>query len=48
MSDSFMHKHQSALDSQIEENETKWLFPEDTEEVEDKGFPYEDEGFDND
>jgi hypothetical protein len=45
MSDSFMHKHQSALDNQIEENEQNWLFPEDKEEVEDKGFPYEDEGF---
>ena len=29
MSDSFMHKHQSALDSQIEQNETDWLFPKD-------------------
>ena len=28
MSDSFMHNHQSALDSQIEENEINWLFPE--------------------
>jgi len=28
MSDSFMHNHQSALDSQVEENEINWLFPE--------------------
>jgi hypothetical protein len=42
MSDSFMHKHQSALDSQREEAEINWLFPEDTEEIEDKDFPYED------
>ena len=35
MSDSFMHKHQSALDSQIEQNETEWLFPE---SVEDKDY----------
>ena len=28
MIDSFMHNHQSALDSQIEENEINWLFPE--------------------
>ena len=27
MTDSFMHNHQSALDSQIEENEINWLFP---------------------
>ena len=38
MSDSFMHKHQSALDSQIEQNETEWLFPE---SVEDKDYPPE-------
>ena len=36
MSDSFMHYHQSALDSQIEQNETEWLFPE---SVEDKDYP---------
>jgi len=29
MSDSFMHKHQSSLDSQREEAEINWLFPED-------------------
>ena len=28
MTDSFMHNHQSALDSQIEEAEINWLFPE--------------------
>ena len=26
--DSFLHNHQSALDSQTEENEINWLFPE--------------------
>ena len=44
MSDSFMYKHQSALDSQREEAEINWLFPEDDEEeIEDKDFPYEDD-----
>ena len=44
MSDSFMHKHQSSLDSQREEAEINWLFPEDDEEeVEDKDYPYEDD-----
>ena len=44
MSDSFMHKHQSALDSQREEDEINWLFPEDDEEeIEDKDFPYEED-----
>ncbi len=38
-----MHKHQASLDSQREEAEINWLFPEDTEEVEDKDFPYEDD-----
>jgi len=33
-----MHKHQSALDNQIEQNETEWLFPE---SVEDKDYPSE-------
>ena len=42
MSDSFMHKHQSALDSQIEKNETEWLF---SESVEDKDYPHEEEDF---
>ena len=28
MSDSFMHKHQASLDSQREEAEINWLFPE--------------------
>ena len=28
MTDSFMHNHQASLDSQIEENEINWLFPE--------------------
>ena len=32
MSDSFMHKHQASLDSQREEAEINWLFPEDDEE----------------
>ena len=44
MSDSFMHKHQASLDSQREEAEINWLFPEDDEEeIEDKDFPYEDD-----
>ena len=29
--DSFMHNHQSTLDSQREEAEINWLFPEDEE-----------------
>ena len=43
--DSFMHYHQSALDSQREEAEINWLFPQDDEEeeIEDKDFPYEEE-----
>ena len=42
--DSFMHKHQASLDSQREEDEINWLFPEDDEEeIEDKDFPYEDD-----
>ena len=46
MSDSFLHKHQSALDSQREEAEINWLFPEDDEEeIEDKDFPYEEEDY---
>ena len=45
MSDSFMHKHQASLDSQREEAEINWLFPEDREEIEDKGFPYEEEEY---
>ena len=43
MSDSFMHKHQASLDSQREEAEINWLFPEGDEEVEDKDFPYEED-----
>ena len=44
MTDSFMHKHQASLDSQREEAEINWLFPEDDEEeIEDKDFPYEDD-----
>ena len=44
MSDSFMHKHQASLDSQREEDEINWLFPEDDEEeIEDKDYPYEDD-----
>ena len=47
MSDSFMHKHQASLDSQREEAEINWLFPEDDEEeIEDKNFPYEGENYD--
>ena len=47
MSDSFMHKHQASLDSQREEAEINWLFPEDDEEeIEDKDFPYEEEDYD--
>ncbi len=45
MSDSFMHKHQASLDSQREEAEINWLFPQDEEEVEDKEFPYEEEDY---
>ena len=46
MSDSFMHKHQASLDSQREEAEINWLFPEDNEEeIEDKDFPYEEEEY---
>ena len=45
MSDSFMYKHQASLDSQREEAEINWLFPEDTEEIEDKDFPYEEEEY---
>ena len=34
MSDSFMHKHQASLDSQREEAEINWLFPEpDNDEI---------------
>jgi len=45
MTDSFMHKHQSALDSQREEAEINWLFPQDDEEeeIEDKDFLYQEE-----
>ena len=44
MSDSFMHKHQASLDSQREEAEINWLFPEDDEEeMEDEDFLYEDD-----
>ena len=32
MSDSFMHKHQAALDSQREEAQIAWLFPENDDE----------------
>ena len=42
--DGFMHKHQAALDSQREEAEINWLFPED-EEIEEKQFPYEEEDY---
>ena len=40
-----MQNHQSALDSQIEKNETEWLFPE---SVEDKDYPHEEEDFEDD
>ena len=45
MTDSFMHNHQSALDSQREEAEINWLFPQDDEEeeIEDKDFLYQEE-----
>ena len=43
--DGFMHKHQASLDSQREEAEINWLFPEDDEEIEDKDFPYEEEDY---
>ena len=34
MSDSFMHKHQASLDSQREEDEINWLFPQpDNDEI---------------
>ena len=47
MTNSFMHKHQASLDSQREEDEINWLFPEDDdEEVEEKEFPYEEEDYD--
>ena len=47
MSDSFMHKHQAALDSQREEAAINWRFPkDDEEEIEDKDFPYEEENYD--
>ena len=46
MTDSFMHKHQAALDSQREEAAINWRFPkDDEEEVEDKDFPYEEEDY---
>ena len=46
MSDSFMHKHQAALDSQREEAAINWRFPQDDEEeIEDKDFPYEEEDY---
>ena len=41
MSDSFLHFHQSALDSQVEENEIKWLFGDPDKLVEDKDYPME-------
>ena len=45
MSDSFLHFHQSALDSQVEENEIKWLFgdPDNTEDTveDDTSYPME-------
>ena len=41
MSDSFMHYHQSALDSQVEENEINWLFGDPDKLVEDKDYPME-------
>jgi len=45
MSDSFLINHQSALDSQIEENEINWLFgdPDNTEDIveDDTFYPME-------
>lgn len=43
MTDSFMHYHQSALDSQREEDEIRWLFgdPIEDEPIEDKDYPME-------
>ena len=43
MTDSFMQKHQSAIDRQIEENEINWLFgdPDDVEDEE--NYPMEDD-----
>ncbi len=45
MSDSFLHFHQSALDSQVEENEINWLFgdPDNTEDIveDDTFYPME-------
>ena len=39
MSDSFMHKHQASLDSQREEAEINWLFPEpDNDEILERFF----------
>ena len=40
--DSFMHYHQSALDSQREEDAINWKYPQDDEEEIDDDFPYED------
>jgi len=43
MSDSFLHKHQSALDSQREQNAIDWRFgdPIEDEPIEDKHYPME-------
>jgi len=53
MSDSFMHKHQAALDSQREDDVIQYLedtgvYPnvfENSILVEDKDFPYEEEDY---
>ena len=43
MSDSFLHKHQSALDSQREQSAIDWRFgdPIEDEPIEDKHYPME-------
>ena len=43
MTDSFLHNHQSALDSQREQNAIDWRFgdPIEDEPIEDKDYPME-------
>ncbi len=43
MTDSFMHNHQSALDSQREQSAIDWRFgdPIEDEPIEDKDYPME-------
>ena len=40
--DSFMHKHQSALDSQREEDAIRWSNPDPYIEEDEKNFPDDD------